>query len=122
MKMELFKPCDNKNGMSGAKIDKFRLDEEYPADDGILNILSVYLDNGVSFTIHLDSKMGDPLFRDAMSDKCGNPATDGTRVYWPNGASLSLLEMISMLQSSPYKHPEHKQATQGFENKKEVHL
>ena len=61
--------------------------------------LSVELNNGAYFCISLDSKADEPLFNDVVRGRCGSPETDGERVYWKNGASLSIQDMMEILQT-----------------------
>ena len=69
-------------------------------ETGIGTYLVVYLDNGQNLTISLDSKADDPLFTDILMSRCDNEAkTDGERVYWSNGASLAVGEILAMLQT-----------------------
>lgn len=61
--------------------------------------LNVYLNNGAGIAFLLDSKANEPLFHDVVMNKCAPPQTDGERVYWENGASLMLQEMLALLQT-----------------------
>ena len=71
-------------------------------ETGIGTYLAVYLDNGQNLTISLDSKADEPLFTDILMSRCNNEAkTNGERVYWDNGASLTVDEILTMLQISP---------------------
>ena len=61
--------------------------------------LIVYLDNNGSISVCLDSKADAPLFSEILRDsRCTEVKTDGERVCWPNGASLTVDEMVVMLQ------------------------
>ena len=65
--------------------------------------LNVNFDNRASVTVCLDSKINDPLFADVIKNKnkhCSQPQTDGDRVYWSNGASLTVDEVMLMLQTA----------------------
>ncbi|MEA4920253.1 MAG: hypothetical protein VB078_04980 [Clostridiaceae bacterium] len=59
----------------------------------------VELENGAILILELSSKLSDPLF--AEIKELSLPKTDGTRVYWSNGANLSLDEIICMLTDEP---------------------
>ncbi len=69
-------------------------------ETGMGTYLVVYLSNGQNLTVSLDPKAGEPLFADVITGKCETEAkTDGERVYWDNGASLTADEIIAMLQT-----------------------
>ena len=59
--------------------------------------ISVELENGSIIILELTSKLDDPLI--AQIRELSRPRTDGNRVYWTNGASLSLDELLEMLIS-----------------------
>lgn len=59
--------------------------------------ISVELENGSIILLELTPKLADPLF--AQIRELSRPRTDGDRVYWANGASLTLDEIIKMLTS-----------------------
>jgi hypothetical protein len=59
--------------------------------------ISVELENGSIILLELTPKLGDPLF--AQIRELSRPRTDGGRVYWANGASLTLDEILEMLTS-----------------------
>ncbi|GHU80019.1 hypothetical protein FACS1894191_4240 [Clostridia bacterium] len=62
--------------------------------------LNVDFDNSAVIFVYLDSKADDPLFTDIFSGKCDvQPKTDGDRVYWETGASLTVPEIMDMLQT-----------------------
>lgn len=61
--------------------------------------ISVELENGSLIVLELAPKLGDPLF--AQIKELSHPRTDGDRVYWANGASLTLDEILTMLTSEP---------------------
>jgi hypothetical protein len=68
-------------------------------ETGMGIILDADLDNGACIMVCLDSKAGEPRFDDIMSGKCRDqPQTDSERVYWENESSLTLGEMMGMLQ------------------------
>ena len=62
-------------------------------------VLNVYLNNETTIGFLLDSKANEPHFRDVVMGRCGGPQTDGARVFWPNGASLSIRDMMEIMQS-----------------------
>lgn len=64
-------------------------------NDGNPNEVNVKLDNGVLLMLELKPKLHDPLFAEIQTLHL--PRTDGGRVYWSNGASLSLDEIMDML-------------------------
>lgn len=80
-------------------IDDVWLDEGSCSKNGMGMTLVVYLKNGSTIGLLLDSKANEPLFSDVVMSWCGKPKTDGECVYWENGASLTLDEMINMLHA-----------------------
>ena len=61
--------------------------------------LVVDLSNDQSISVSLDSKADDPYFKEINRDKrCYEVKTDGRRVFWSNGASLTLEEIIALLR------------------------
>lgn len=65
------------------------------AYEGDINQIIVELDNGATLMLMLTPKLHDPLFEEIQ--RLHLPRTDGGRVYWSNGASLSLDEIMDML-------------------------
>jgi hypothetical protein len=65
------------------------------AYDGDPHQIIVELDNGTVLLLELTSKLHEPLFAEIQTLHL--PRTDGGRVYWSNGASLSLDELMDML-------------------------
>jgi hypothetical protein len=59
--------------------------------------ISVELENGSIVVLELTTKLDDPLF--AQIRDLSRPRTDGDRVYWANGASLTLDEILELLTS-----------------------
>jgi hypothetical protein len=57
--------------------------------------ISVELENGSIIVLELTPKLVDPLF--AQIRELTRPRTDGGCVYWANGASLTLDELMEML-------------------------
>ena len=84
---------------ASAKIRKFCVDDASCDERGMGMTLIVDLDNGSTMLFSLDSKANKPLFKDVLMNRCGKPKTDGNRVYWPNGASLSLRDMFAIMQT-----------------------
>ena len=84
--------------MTDARITGVWQDDKYFTKPGNGIMLNVFLDNGESFYIGLDSKAGEPLFDDVICGRCGEPETNGKNVYWRNGAGLTLPEMMEMVQ------------------------
>ena len=60
--------------------------------------ISVELENGSIVILEFISKHSNPLF--AGIKDLSLPKTDGERVYWANGASLTLDEIMERLQKS----------------------
>ena len=85
--------------MVSAKIKRFYVDDASCDERGMGMMLIVNLDNGQTIMLLLDSKADEPLFNDVLMNKCGKPQTDGKRIYWSNGASLSLRDMMKILQT-----------------------
>ena len=84
---------------SKVNITEVWLDTAGCNQNGMGIILNVDLNNGACMTFSLDSKIDDLHFADILHGRYrGEPKTDGGRVYWDNGASLSLDEMIAILQ------------------------
>jgi len=85
---------------SKVKITEVWLNTGCCDDKGLGAALDITLDNGSFFVISLDSKIDDPHFADILHGRYREkPKTDGERVYWNNGASLSLDETIAILQT-----------------------
>jgi hypothetical protein len=59
--------------------------------------ISIELENGSIIILELTPKLDDPLF--AQIKELSRPRTDGDRVYWANGANLTLDEILEMLTS-----------------------
>jgi hypothetical protein len=91
--------------MEKAKIESVWLDSACCDEQGKGMAITVELDNGSYFCITLDSKADEPLFNDVLMGRCGDPQTDGERVYWPNGASLSIHDLMAILQSEEETDP-----------------
>jgi len=83
----------------GKRIESVWLDSACCDGQGKGMAISVELSNGSYFCIGLDSKADEPLFCDVVRGRCGSPETDGESAYWPNGARLSLQDMVTILQS-----------------------
>ena len=59
---------------------------------------SITLESGHTIFLELGSKIRDPVFAALVEN--GNfckPLTDGGRIYWPGGASITLEEIVGML-------------------------
>jgi len=85
--------------MVSVKINRIDADELFCPKNGIGYTIFVYLTNDTNIGFTLDSMLDDPLFYEAAMSRCGKPSTDGERIYWRNGASLSLHQIFSMIQS-----------------------
>jgi hypothetical protein len=59
--------------------------------------IDIDLDNGNSIMLLLHCKRNEPLFAEIAKERF-IPKTDGKRVYWYNGASLTLEEIAAMLK------------------------
>ncbi len=59
--------------------------------------ISIELANGSIILLDLDIKKTDPLF--AQIKDLSKPNTDGEKIFWLNGASLSLDEILELLES-----------------------
>jgi len=88
-----------KSDMAVLKIKSMWLDDARCDERGNGIVLNVYLNNETTIGFLLDSKASEPLFRDVVLGKCGEPETDGARVFWSNGASLSIRDMMEIMQS-----------------------
>jgi hypothetical protein len=78
-------------------------------DKGMGVALNVDFDNKASVIVYLDSKAGDPLFDEIILNKhkrSTQPHTDGEKVYWSNGANLTVCEILSMLRTNHDKKDE----------------
>jgi hypothetical protein len=60
--------------------------------------IDIGLDNGSLITILVHCKRNEPLFAE-IAEEHFIPKTDGKRVYWCNGASLTLEEIAVMLRT-----------------------
>ena len=77
------------------KIIKVEAVETYT---GIYEEIDIELDNRNIITINLKSKQDDPLIAEVLREQF-IPKTDGGRVYWYNGASMTLEEVVTMLRT-----------------------
>ena len=83
-----------------SKITELWMDDAQCDERGRGIVLYVHFQNGEGIIVSLDTKADEPLFRDVLKSECRDkPQTDGERVYWENGASLSVEELFAMLQS-----------------------
>ena len=91
--------------MADVKITYACLDGVSGDEQGMGIELIACLSNGTTICILLDSKAHEPLFREVIQDFMKNiqiePETDGERVYWPNGASMSIQDVWAIAQSEP---------------------
>ena len=67
--------------------------EAYERDFGEID---VELDNHNVIMLTLKSRRREPLFAEVAEERL-TPHTDGSRVYWCNGASLTLEEILMMM-------------------------
>jgi hypothetical protein len=79
------------------------------AYDGNFKLVDIEFENRNVIILSLSSKLNEPLFREVINNHLP-PQTDGDRVYWQNGASLSLDEITAMLRAdnSDKKIPQKK--------------
>jgi len=78
-------------------IETAHVDDALCDENGMGIRLFVYFDNGSSISFPLDSKADEPLIQDVMKTGGGKFNTDGKRIYWQNGASLSIPEMMTVV-------------------------
>lgn len=57
--------------------------------------IAVELENGSTAILELSARHDDPLFAEIKG--LSRPKTDGERIYWSNGASLTVDEIMRML-------------------------
>ena len=82
------------------KITEIWMDDAQCDERGMGLVLYVHFQKGDGIIISLDTKADEPLFCDVLKRDCRDkPQTDGERVYWENGASLSAEELLAMLQA-----------------------
>ena len=89
--------------MAKVKITSACLDGVNGDERGMGIDLVVCLSNSALVNVVMDAKNGDPLFKEIiyelMQNKDCDPKTDGERVYWPNGAYITLAEIFEMAQT-----------------------
>jgi len=83
------------------KITRVWHDDAMCTSDGRNIAITVVFENDDDIIFYLDTKINEPLFSDVVMDRCGVPLTDGKRVYWENGASLSIAEMMELKEIEP---------------------
>ena len=86
--------------MGDLKITSVQVDDALCDESGIGIILFVDFNNGTGISFPLNAKANEPLINNVMKGMGGQYATDGKRVYWQNGASLSIPEMMSIVQNA----------------------
>ena len=60
----------------------------------------ITLSNGHAILLELGSRIKEPKFAALVeNNSLDKPQTDGERLYWPGGPSLTLAEIFSMLAS-----------------------
>jgi len=72
------------------------------AYEGDWKTIDIELDNCSSINISLEVKRNEPLIDEVIREHL-MPHTDGGRVYWINGAVLTLEEITDMLRDSGEK-------------------
>jgi len=65
--------------------------------------IDIELDNCNVIQLTLKSRRSEPLFAEIISKRL-TPQTDGERIYWQNGASLTLDEITAMLRNDNDKN------------------
>jgi len=83
--------------MENLKITNVLEDSDTCDENGMGMLIFVDFDNDASISFMLDSKASESLFDAASRGKAGKPQTDGKHVYWQNGASLTIPEMLSIV-------------------------
>jgi hypothetical protein len=89
---ELMTALEGDDGLTNRTIVRVKAYEGDPEE------IDIKLDNGSLITILLHCKRNEPLFADIAEERF-IPKTDGKRVYWYNGASLTLEEIAAMLRT-----------------------
>lgn len=66
--------------------------------EGLLDtMLDIHFDNGHTVLLSLESRVNDPQFIELHNNgQLTRPKTDGLRVYWRNGPSLSLEDIMAI--------------------------
>ena len=80
-----------------AKIKRVYLDDlSYCGEPDVT--LTIHMDNGQRIMLNMDEKQDDPgCFWIGSGRYDSDPATDGARFYWPDGAGMTLDEVMDML-------------------------
>jgi hypothetical protein len=86
-------------GLGKVTIKNIMMDFDTRDENGMGIIAFVDLDNEAGLSFLLDSKADNPLFKAVMTNGTETPETDGECIYWQNGASLSIQEIFSIVQS-----------------------
>ena len=68
------------------------------AHDGDYNMIDLELDNRNIIMLSLKSKLNELQFAEIINKRL-TPQTNGERIYWQNGASLTLDEITAMLRA-----------------------
>ena len=79
------------------KIETAHVDDALCDENGMGIMLFVYFNNGAGISFPLDSKADEPLINSVMQNNGGGFNTDGRHIYWQNGASLSIPEMMTIV-------------------------
>jgi Protein of unknown function (DUF2442). len=65
------------------------------------HMLDIEFSSGSLVLLDLSAKMAEPDFFALETDgRLYHPKTDGSCIYWPNGPSISIAEIINILQGS----------------------
>jgi len=86
--------------LKNLEIETAHVDDVFCDENGMGIMLFVYFNNGAGISFPLDSKSDEPLIQDVMKTGGGKFNTDGKRIYWQNGASLSIPEMMTVVTTA----------------------
>jgi len=73
-----------------SKITKVFINDDDPEE------IVIQLDNGNNILFKLKPKLNEPLF--AEIKELSQPKTDGERIYWYNGASIGITEIMEIIR------------------------
>ena len=72
------------------------------AHDGDFKMVDIEFENRNVIMLSLESKLTAPLFAEIVREQL-LPQTDSKRIYWQNGASLTLAEIAVILRTESTK-------------------
>jgi len=76
------------------------MDNAFCDNNGKGAVLNVEFGNGASLSMSLDSLTDDPLFSEIVlttQRQRAQPRVEGERIFWSNGASLMINDIIKMI-------------------------